>query len=240
MGKVFVTPVDQEKELLSAKAITEEEKSIKVAVCDSCAPVRAGLRYIFSTTPGIDLALQEISIIDVLRHTDTLDLDVMLLEIDDDLGTDYYYLDQFRELSPKTRLMAFTNCHDLQRILDVIEHGIKGLQIKANASARKIIEGVISLHGGHENLPDSISGALLACRHPAEPSLRKSLSARELEVLNLVSKGKTNCDIAENLYISVRTVKCHVSAILTKLKVKNRTEAASILKTFADTTIEIS
>jgi NarL family two-component system response regulator LiaR len=67
---------------------------------------------------------------------------------------------------------------------------------------------------------------LLGNIQPKESRPAANLSAREQQVLDLVAKGKTNNDIAENLYISTRTVKFHVSSILSKLKVKNRTEAA--------------
>jgi len=99
-----------------------------------------------------------------------------------------------------------------------MEAGASGYLVKG-LPQEMLVNAVLSVHGGGRFLPPPMSQAL-ATRTPDT-----KLSAREREVLTLISKGKSNKEIAAHLCISEATVKCHVSVILVRLKAGDRTQA---------------
>ncbi len=203
-----------------------EAESIRVIICDSCATIRYGLQGIFSSAPGIDVIMQAYSQAEVLGKSDGLNIDVIQLDIDDDKQTGLENLKQLREKMPNAKTMVFTNCRDNKRIIEAVELGIEGFQYKQDAEADTIISAVRKLHKGGKALAPCVTEALLSHRQSKQQKAQAHLSVREQEVLDLIATGKSNSDIADKLYISVRTVKFHVSSILTKLNAKNRTQAA--------------
>jgi NarL family two-component system response regulator LiaR len=162
----------------------------------------------------------------VLSHSDDLDIDVILVDIEDEKNTGLEYLRNFREKIPEAKILVFTDCEDHKQIVEVIELGIEGFQCKQDADANEIVDSIHTLHEGGRDLAPCVTEALLQEVQSAQLMTRAQLSEREQDVLDLIAKGKSNSDIADKLYISVRTVKFHVSSILAKLNVKNRTEAA--------------
>lgn len=200
--------------------------AIRLAICDSCPTIRHGLEHIFDSAPDIDVVVLAASRDELLGQPDELEIDVVLIDIDDHEHDVAGYVKYFREKFANTKIMVFTNCKDNLQIINVIEGGVEGFQCKQDAEIDDITEAVRTVHNGGTDLAPCVTEALLmqmkADLHMAEAQL----SAREQQVLDLIAKGKTNDAIAETLFISTRTVKFHVSSILSKLNVKNRTEAA--------------
>lgn len=96
------------------------------------------------------------------------------------------------------------------------------------SKASEIADAIRAASVGEPKLEAKVAGKVLSkLRHSAgEQPLHQSLTARELEILKLVAEGKTNKGIAEELYITIKTVKTHVTNILSKLEVDDRTQAA--------------
>ena len=203
-----------------------EAESIRVIICDSCATIRYGLQRIFSSVPGIDVIMQASSQAEVLGKSDDLNIDVIQLDIDDDKQTGLENLKQLREKIPNAKTMVFTNCRDNNRIIGAVGLGIEGFQCKHDADPDAIISAIRTVHNGGKVLASSVTEALLSHMQSKLQRGQAHLSARELEVLGLIATGKSNNDIADKLFISIRTVKFHVSSILFKLDAKNRTQAA--------------
>lgn len=207
-------------------SVQNASESIHVVICDDCPTIRCGLERILGDSPDIEVVMNTSSYTEVLSHSDDLDIDVILVDIEDEKNTGLEYLRNFREKIPDAKILVFTDCEDHKQIVEVIELGVEGFQCKQDADANEIVDSIHTLHEGGKDLAPCVTEALLQEMQSEQLMTRAQLSEREQDVLDLIAKGKSNSDIADKLYISVRTVKFHVSSILAKLNVKNRTEAA--------------
>ena len=200
--------------------------SIRVVICDLSPTTRSGLQHILSDYSDVDIVMSVSSRAEVLGKADDLDIDVILVDIDDEQGAGFEYFNDFRKRMPGIKIMVFTNCRDNKQIIEAVALGVEGFQCKQEADASQIINTVRTLHRGGKALASRVTEALLSEMQSDKLKSEARLSAREQQVLDLIALGKSNDDIAKKLGISIRTVKFHVSSILSKLKAKNRTEAA--------------
>ena len=209
------------------------QTSIRVIICDECPTIRYGLQHILSSDPTIKMVLSTASTEEILNHKLDLKIDVILLDLKEINPTELQSLRRLKEKWPNIKIIIFTDCKNKSMIIPAIEVGIQGFQLK-KAEASDIIDSIHTVYHGGKSMAPCVTNALL--EHPLEQTTRSHncLSKREQEVLNLISLGKTNIDIADKLFISTRTVKFHVSSIFAKLHVKNRTEAASRFRSLGD------
>jgi len=199
---------------------------VRIAICDSCPTIRSGLKHILNSASEIDIVLQTSSHAELMDQSESLDIDVIMVDIEDDKQPGFEYINSFRKKFPDVKILIFTNCTDNAQIIEVLEQGVEGFQCKLDAEASMIETAIRTLHKGGKDLAPCVTEALLMQMQSEQLMAQSQLSTREQQVLDLVAQGKTNNDIADSLYISIRTVKFHVSSILSKLNVKNRTEAA--------------
>jgi DNA-binding NarL/FixJ family response regulator len=129
------------------------------------------------------------------------------------------------EESPHVRVLVLSASGEEADVLEAVKAGARGYLLKS-ATSEEIVDAVRRVHGGEAVFTPSLAGLVLdefqrlASKHPDEPDL----TARENEVLRLVAKGYTYREIAEKLFISVKTVQNHVQNILTKLQLRRRYE----------------
>ena len=135
-------------------------------------------------------------------------------------------------ISPSTAVLMLTVAHDDARVVDAVVAGASGYLLK-DASLAEIVAGIRSAAAGESVLASRVAGGLLEKVRSIEqrrggPDARRScpLSERELQVLSLLAAGCDNSEISRRLFVSASTVKTHVSAILDKLGVGNRVQAA--------------
>jgi len=200
-------------------------KTIHVAICDHCSTIRCGLRHILNADPDIETVAEACTSEEIVTQFARLDLDVMLIDLEPGEQAGLDNLCKFNELKPNAKTIIFTNSNDKNLILKAVEMGVQGFLLK-QAESEEIIDAIHVVHKGGTRLAPCVTTTLLEHLQQKQQRLQSNLSKREQEVLGLISLGKTNNDIANTLYISIRTVKFHVSSILAKLNVRNRTEAA--------------
>jgi DNA-binding NarL/FixJ family response regulator len=130
--------------------------------------------------------------------------------------------------TPLTRVLVLTVVADEHNVMEALLAGACGYLLK-DAPISQIVQGIRAAARGESLISPSIAGQLVKrIRQPAEieRDYGSELTPRELEILELISRGMDNVEIARTLYLSQHTIKNHVSSILVKLQVENRIQAA--------------
>jgi len=153
--------------------------------------------------------------------------DLVLMDINMPVMNGIDALRLIKSSSPDVKVIMLTVSEDEANLVDAIRAGADGYLLK-HLSAKDFLEMINGLERGEAAITRSLTMRLLRHMAALEPgSERPLLSKRELEILKLVSAGKSNRAIAEQLLISENTVKYHLKNILHKLGVSNRTEAVT-------------
>ncbi len=138
---------------------------------------------------------------------------------------------QIRTKYPEVKVLVLTTYDDDQWVFDAIQAGASGYLLKdtPRSEVLKAIRGTVS---GKTYVDPAVAGKVLeqASSHQTQPAtlITSKLTDREIEILRLLAKGLSNADISDRLFLSEGTVRNHVSAILAKLGVSDRTQAAVI------------
>lgn len=201
--------------------------SIRVSICDSSPALRCGLKHILDSDPKINTVIQASSQQEMLDSYVARDMDILLIDFEENESSGFDCFGKFIRLRPDVKIIIFTACIKKKLIMEALNLGIQGFQVK-QADSKQILKAIHTVHNGGTSMAPCVTTALIDHVAIKRPQKQAALSKREREVLELITYGKTNGDIANKLYISVRTVKFHISSIFHKLKVKNRTQAAAI------------
>jgi DNA-binding NarL/FixJ family response regulator len=203
--------------------------TIALLIVDDHPVVRDGLVAILGTQPDFEIAGEAASGEAALALYERLRPDVILLDLEMPEMDGVEVIKRLRATRPEVKIVVFTAFDTDERILSALQAGAKGYLLKG-APRSELFEAIRIVHQGGSLLQPVVASRLLSqlsgsesADGPAEP-----LTPREAEVLQLLAQGKPNKEIAAELFISERTVKFHISAILAKLGATNRTEAVTI------------
>ncbi|HMN96366.1 MAG TPA: response regulator transcription factor [Phycisphaerales bacterium] len=201
---------------------------IRVGIVDDHALVREGLRALLTHADGIAVAFDaadgEQAIALAVRHApDVLLLDLRMPVLDG-LGT----LRRLRDEGAAARVLVLTTFDDDEALIEAVALGARGFLLK-DAALDDLVAAIQSVAAGETAVrPAATTRVADALRRPARPEARRrapQLTMREIEVLRLLSAGLSNREIGEALLLAEGTVKNHVSVILSKLGVRDRTRA---------------
>lgn len=204
------------------------ENKIRILIADDHTVVREGTRQLLEHEPDLQVIAEAGDGEEAVRLAGQTKPDVVIMDINmprlDGIGA----TKKIKELYPKTAVLILSAYDDDQFVFSLLEGGAAGYLLKS-ASGREIIDAVRAVNTGDSVLSPSIARKVLnrfgAPGKTAEAKPKEPLTERELEVLKLATMGLSNQDIADKLFLSLRTVQAHLGHIFNKMEVGSRTEA---------------
>lgn len=203
-----------------------QTQPIRVMIVDDQAIVRSGLSTFMSAFDDLRLVaearggLEAVKLCDEM-HPDVVIMDMMMPDMDGVEATQ-----QIRKKHPSTQVIILTSFPEEGLVQKALQAGAISYLLK-NAAADELVAAVRAAYCGRATLAPEATQALIRVVRVPKP-VGHDLTARELEVLELIACGLSNLEIADRLVVSRSTVKFHVSGILAKLSVSSRTEAVSV------------
>ncbi|MFC9653102.1 MULTISPECIES: response regulator [unclassified Streptomyces] len=199
---------------------------MRVLLVDDHQVVRRGLRTFLEIQDDIEVVGEASDGAEGIARAEELRPDVVLMDIKMP-GTDgIEALRKLRDLDNPARVLIVTSFTEQRTVVPALRAGASGYVYK-DVDPEALAGAIRSVHAGHVLLQPEVAGALLAQDEPGSGQGRgTSLTEREREVLGLIADGRSNREIARALVLSEKTVKTHVSNILMKLDLSDRTQAA--------------
>ena len=194
---------------------------IRLLIVDDHPVVRAGLISMLRRQSVLKVVGAVESGAAALAFARRNPVDVVLLDLRMPKMNGIETLQALRQIDPAPRVVILSSFDFEEEIYRAVQAGAKGY-ISKDTSREELVAAIVAAHKGKTYFPEHIAGKL------AERMLRSSLSPRELEILQALSKGLTNKDIGRILQISEFTVLNHIKQITTKLEVCDRTEATRV------------
>jgi DNA-binding NarL/FixJ family response regulator len=196
--------------------------AIRVFLVDDHAVVRQGLRAFLRLQGDIDVVGEASGGDGAVESIAAMDPDVVLMDLVMPAGDGVSAIRRLRELAPRIRVLVLSSYVDDAQVFAAVDAGAAGYMLK-DIEPEALADAIREVHRGRPALHPEAAGRLMH-RAAAPPGTR--LTARERDVLRLLAEGFANKEIARRLVISEKTVKTHVSNILAKLDVADRTQAA--------------
>jgi NarL family two-component system response regulator LiaR len=208
-------------------AATDAERApIRVLIVDDHGVVREGLRAYLDLEPDIEVVGEARDGRDAVRRAQEVSPDVILMDLLMPNMDGVEATVAIKERQPNVHVIVLTSFVDDERVVPAIKAGATSYLLK-DVAATDLARAIRGAYAGQAQLhPDVARRLMQQVTAPRRPDAAAELTEREREVLKLVAGGRSNKEIARELVVSERTVKGHVSNILGKLGLQDRTQAA--------------
>lgn len=200
---------------------------IKIMIVDDHAVVRKGIRALLATEDDLEVIGEAVDGEQAVALYDKLAPDLLLLDLIMPKVNGIEVIKSIKEDHPGAKILVLTSFAADDQVFPAIKAGALGYLLK-DTEPDDLINAIRQVYLGESSLSPTVARKVLEeVFHPADKPLSTDpLTKREVDVLQVLAKGKSNRDIAEELTISETTVRTHVSNILGKLHLASRTEAA--------------
>jgi len=212
--------------------VSDSQALIRILLVDDQALFREGLRMLLTTQPDLAVVGEAGDGAAALREAARLRPDVVLMDLRMPILDGVAATRRLLAAQPTCRVIALTTFDDDEYVFDALRAGALGYLLK-DVSSTRLFEAIRAAARGESVLQPAVAAkvvaefARLAAQSPAAPApLIEPLSERELQVLRMMASGATNKEIAARLFITPGTARNHVTSILGKLGVSDRTQAA--------------
>lgn len=203
-------------------------EKISIFLADDHTVVRKGLEALISTQDDLELVGAAADGAEAVEGVARLNPDVILLDIQMPRKSGIEAIAEIKAANPGARILVLTSFSEDETVFAAIKAGALGYLLK-DASSGDLLGAIRNVYHGRSSLHPDIALKVIQELNRPQPDLpptEEPLTLREVEVLKLVARGMTNQEIADKLVVSERTVRTHISNILGKLHLANRTQAA--------------
>lgn len=204
---------------------------MKILLCDDQAVVRDGLELLLKLEKDFQVVGCAQDGAEAVELTAQRQPDLVLMDLKMPGMNGVEATREIRRKFPRVKILVLTTYDDDEWVFDALRVGADGYLLK-DTPRQKLLEAIRGTLAGKSFLDPGVAGKVIAQVAGQQPQpaslLTEKLTSRELDVLRLLARGLTNAEIAEQLHLSEGTVRNHVSAILEKLGVTDRTQAAVI------------
>ena len=200
---------------------------IRIFHADDHPLVREGIRALLATEPDLELVGEADNGADAIRRVQLLQPDVLLLDLKMPQKSGLEVIKALKGTNPDTRILVITSFADDDNVFPAIKAGALGYLLK-DSSPYDLLHAIRDVYAGNSSLHPIVAHKVLheLSKPPDLPPTEDPLTEREVDILKLVAQGLSNQEIADELVASERTIRTHVSHILSKLHLANRTQAA--------------
>ena len=203
--------------------------NIKILIADDHAVVREGTRQILEQEPDLKVVSEAADGEEAVKLAGISMPDVAIIDIAMPRLDGIEATRQIKALYPTITVLILSAYDDDQFVFSLLEAGAAGYLLKS-VRERELIDAVRAVYAGESVLHPAIARKVLnrfvpAAEKPGKEKSAETLSKREIDVLKLATKGLSNQEIANQLYLSLRTIQAHLGHIFNKLGVSSRTEA---------------
>lgn len=209
---------------------SDARKNIRVFVLDDHEVVRRGLKELLDAEPDMEVVGEAATAESAVGRVPVLGVDVAVLDVRLPDGDGVEVCREIRSASPGTACLMLTGYGDDRAVMAAIMAGAAGYAMK-HAQGMDVVESVRAVAEGRSALgPEAAQRVMALLREKAETTdPLAALTSQEKRVLDLIGEGLTNREIAERMFLSEKTVKNYVSALLTKLGMNRRSQAAALV-----------
>jgi DNA-binding NarL/FixJ family response regulator len=194
---------------------------IKIIICDDHPVVREGLTSVLGHRSDLKIVGSVGSVNELLAIARKSAPDIVLLDLEMPDSSGLIAIERLQRIAPETKVVMFTVHESEDTVTAALNAGAMGY-VRKGAPAEEIAAAIRDVHAGRMHVQPDVAAQAIGGRRG-----RGDLSVRQREVLRLIAGGRSNKQIAASLAISERTVKFHVTAIMNKLGVDNRAQAAA-------------